>query len=117
MSFYTDLAATARSLLATYGQAITLKRTTGDSNDPVTGDVTAGTETEFTPNGVLKPFPDALVDGTRIQASDRELILDDTVAPEMDDEITIDGQDWTIVRIIGTKPAGTALVWRVQVRR
>lgn len=117
MTFYSDLAATARTLLETYGQAVTITRTTGETIDPVTGDVTAGTDTEYTPNGVLRPFPNELIDETRITSSDRELVLDDTVEPLMGDLVTIDGEDWNIQRIIGTKPAGTALVWRVQVRR
>lgn len=117
MSFYTDLAATARSQLRQFGKKRTLTRTTGDSNDPVTGEVTAGTETTYKPNGVLKPFPAALIDGTRIRKDDRELILDDTVEPLMDDTITIGSQDWNIVDITGIEPADTPVVWFVQVRR
>lgn len=114
---YAAMATTARTLLANFGQTVTIKRTTGGSTDPVTGVVTPGTETTYSPKGVLRPFPDALLDGTRITESDRELILDDTVEPEMGDLVTIEDEDWTIRRIIGTKPAGIALVWRVQVRR
>ena len=117
MTFYDRMAETATRLLTEYGQAITLTRTTGGSVDPVTGAVTAGATTYYTPMGVLRPFPDRLIDGTRILASDREVVMDSTVAPLTTDLLTIGGQAWTIINVVTVSPAGTDLVYRVQVRR
>ena len=68
-------------------------------------------------NGILRRYPDALVDGTRITASDRELVIDASVTPAMSDLVTIAGQQWTVVGITSSNPAGTPLVYFVQVRR
>lgn len=114
---YAAMATTARQLLAEFGQTITVTRTTGETIDPVTGAVTPGTDTTYSPKGVLRPFPNNLIDETRITTSDRELILDDTVEPQMGDVVTVGGENWNIQSIIGTKPAGVDLVWRVQVGR
>ena len=115
--FYTNLAATATRLLTKYGQTITIKRVTGKVIDPVTGHVTPGTETTFSPVGILKKYPDGLIDGTRITASDRMLVLDNTVEPLMTDEITLQGQNWNIQEVQTSKPAGTALVYFVRVKK
>ena len=53
-AFYTSMAATAAKLLKKFGMEITIKRTTGDSVNPVTGAVTAGTTTTYTPNGLVQ---------------------------------------------------------------
>lgn len=117
MSFYADMATTARTLIAEYGQTISVKRTTGGSVDPVTGVVVAGTTTTYSPKGILRKYADKLIDGTRIKASDRELVLDDTVAPVMTDKVTIGGQDWVLKAITPVEPAGTPLVYFCQVSK
>lgn len=117
MTFYADMADLATELLTEYGQAVTIKRITGGSDDPVTGVAVAGTTASLSSVGVLRPYPDRLIDGTRITASDRELTLDASVEPLMTDKITVQGQDWNIAAIVGHSPAGTVLCYRVQVRR
>ena len=76
MSFYAEMAGVAAELMGEFGQVITVNRTTGGSIDPVTGTVTPGATTTLTANGVLRPYPDALIDGTRITASDRMLVME-----------------------------------------
>lgn len=114
---YAKMAVTARRLLTRFGQSITISRTTGATYDPVTGVTTPGTTTAFTPKGVLLKYPDRLIDGTRILQSDRKLILDDTVAPEMSDKPLVQGEEWTIQDIMTVSPAGTPLIYEVQVRK
>ena len=113
MSFYGKMAKTANRLIKKFGAAITISRVSGESVDPVTGVVTPGTEELFYPFGILKKYPDNLIDGTSIKSSDRVLILDNTVEPLMTDTIV----DWSIESIETSNPAGTSLVYFVQVRK
>ena len=117
MGFYDDMAATALRLLDQFGQAVTINRTTDESTDPVTFVVTAGTDAELATTGILKLYPDRTVDGTRILASDRELVLSDEQEPLITDTLTIDDQPWSVVDIKTVSPAGTDVVYFVQVRR
>jgi hypothetical protein len=90
--FYDDMAATALELLAEFGQSVTLSRTTGGSIDPVTGAVTAGTDASVITTGLIKPYPDKMIDGTRILASDRELVLSNEQVPLSTDKPVIGGE-------------------------
>lgn len=119
MSFYLKMAATAQRLLTKFGAPVTLQRYSGRSTDPVTGVVTAGTDASVTTTGLLKPFPDSLIDGERVLASDRMLILSAEQVPQPTDKPVIGGQNWAIVEggITTVSPAGTDIVYFVQVRR
>lgn len=115
MTFYSEMASTASELLAEFGGAVTLNHA-GGVPDPVTGlGGTTGGSTATT--GLVKPFPDSWIDGTRIQAGDRQLVLTSAVAPSPDDTVTIGGENWTIVRIETVKPASEVVVYFVQVRK
>lgn len=115
-AFYDNMAATASRLIGKYGQAISIKRTTGGTIDPVAGTVTAGTASTLTTTGILQRYPDSLIDGTRILTSDRLAILAPTTAPTLTDKLTFGSKDWAIVSIQTANPAGTPLVYFVQVR-
>ena len=116
-AFYNQLAKTAAKLLARRGAPITFSRTTGGSIDPVTGVVVPGTTATFTPVGIIKNFPDALIDGTRIQTSDKIVVSDASFEPAMTDTVSIESQDWSIVKITANAPAGLPLSYTTQVRR
>lgn len=115
--FYTEMAAVALELLEEFGQSITLSRETGGSIDPITGEVTAGTDASVTTTGLIKPYPDRMIDGTRILSSDRELVLSNEQVPLPSDKPTIGGEEWSIVEITTVSPAGTDVVYFCQVRR
>lgn len=114
---YAKMAATAKRLLTRFGNTVSIVRTTGGTYDPVTGAETPGTETTYAPKGVLLKYPDRLIDGTRILQSDRKLILDDTIVPVADDKPVVQGEEWNIQNIMTISPAGTPIVYEVQVRR
>ena len=115
-AFYDNMAATASRLIGKYGQAISIKRTTGGTIDPVTGITTAGTASTLATTGILQRYPDSLIDGTRILTSDRLAILAPEVEPNLTDKLTFGSKDWAIVSIQFSNPAGTNLVYFVQVR-
>lgn len=114
--FYTKMAATASRLIGKYGQAMAIKRVSGGTIDPVTGATTAGTTTSYPVQGILQRYPDALIDGTRILTSDRLAILTPVVEPVITDKLAFGNKDWTIASIQTANPAGTPLVYFVQVR-
>jgi hypothetical protein len=112
-TFYNKLANTAGRLLNKYGTTINLSRITGEVRNPVTGEVTPGTTTVFKPKGIYQKIPQNLIDDTRILASDKMIVLDDTEEPLMSD--TIDG--WKMVNIIIVEPSTIPIVYIVQIRK
>lgn len=118
MSFYSDMAATALELLTEFGAAVTLPRTTGGSIDPIDGYTVAGSDASVTTTGLLLPYKDSMIDGTRILSGDKELVLSNEQAPLPSDKPTIGGENWSIVSIKTIKPdAATPVVYFCQLRR
>ena len=116
-SFYESLGNTALSLLVKFGQSITLSRETGGSTDPITGVVTPGTDASVVTTGIIKPYPDAMIDGARILDSDRELIISNEQVPQPTDKPIIGGEEWSIVNITTISPSGADVIYKIQVRR
>ena len=112
MTLYSDLANVAVELLTEFGQSITLTRTTGETTDPVSGAVFQGASADQLTTGVMKPYAKNLIDGNLIQVGDKEVVLSPTVAPLTTDRIN----DMQIVNITEINPAGTVLIYKVQVR-
>ena len=110
------MASTASRLIGTYGRVVMLVRNT-DSTDPVTGVTTSGSTTRYKLMGIFKLYPDSLIDGTRIKASDRVIILDNKIEPILTDKIDISGQEWNIENIKTSEPANEKLVYFLQIRR
>jgi hypothetical protein len=117
--FYDRMASTASRLIIKFGQKITIVRMEGESDHPITGVNTAGVKRNKRVSGILQTYPDKLIDGTQIVSSDRLLILEPKVEPEMTDKININNQgwDWDIENIKVSSPAGTPLAYFVQLRK
>lgn len=116
-AFYTRMAATASKLLDKYGADVSVVRVESGSVDPVTGVVTEGNTLTLKAKGLINKFDDKLIDGTRIKASDRVLIMNNAFVPLMTDRPTVGGQNWTIVEVNTVQPANVPVVYMVQVRR
>lgn len=117
MSFYVEMAQTALELLGEFGQQVTIVRESGASIDPVTGATTPGTIQSWLVNGVMRAYPDAVIDGARIATTDRKLIIDSQIAPILSDTVIVGGESWHIESITTVSPAGIALAYMLQVRR
>lgn len=115
MSFYSEIQDTAQRLLVQFGQDVTLTRTTGGGVDPVTGADTSTTTTLVT-TGVLRRYPDSLVDGSRILSTDRQLVLAPGELPDITDTVEVNGETLAIQEIETSSPAGTDLVYFARVR-
>lgn len=101
----TDFASLATALLKRLGTTVTIKRTTGELVNPVTGAVTAGTTNTYAVNGAwlktagLVISDGSSVSGARIETDKKTLVIDATQTPLLTDKITVGGEDWVIESI------------------
>lgn len=137
-AFYDRMAATVTRLLTEYGTAVNIVRPALNF-DNATNKPTSGGNTVITSIGVFREIARRLVDGTRIQSGDRELVMVPDVEVRMGDRIdvssigdttatTVGGAPgiilgagvagtWAIQEINEVRPAGTILAYVVRVRR
>jgi len=91
------------------------RREAGTTRDPnnVTAGIAGETVTDFPCTGFIDDYQDKEIDGTLIQVGDRRILLlgntiaGGTVRPERKDQITIEGQVHTILRITRDPDAAT----------
>ena len=137
-AFYDRMAATVTRLLTEYGTAVNIVRPALNF-DNTTNQPTSGGNTVIASIGVFREIARRLVDGTRIQSGDRELVMVPDVEVRMGDRIdvssigdttatTVGGApgiilgagvagSWAIQEINEVRPAGTILAYVVRVRR
>jgi hypothetical protein len=137
-AFYDRMAATVTRLLTQYGTAVNIVRPALNF-DNTTNQPTSGGNTVIASTGVFRSIARRLVDGTRIQSGDRELVMVPDVEVRMGDRIdvssigdttatTVGGApgiilgagvagSWAIQEINEVRPAGTILAYVVRVRR
>jgi len=120
------------------GQAMTLTRVSGWTYDPVAGSVTAPVTTTYTVYGIETAFRDGLTmsAGTLIQSGDRQAVVAADQATRWDaiadfdavtdffgatpipgDSLTIGGIVWKVIAVTPVNPAGTALLFKLHVRK
>ena len=137
-AFYDRMAATVTRLLTEYGTAVNIVRPALNF-DNATNKPTSGGNTVIASIGVFREIARRLVDGTRIQSGDRELVMVPDIEVRMGDRIdvssigdttatTVGGApgiilgagvagSWAIQEINEVRPAGTILAYVVRVRR
>jgi len=115
---YAAKATLALRLLTKFGTSITLARTSGTTFDPITGATVAGSDASVVTTGMVKKYPERMIDGTRIQSGDRQLILSNEQTPTATDKPVIDGESWSIVSLDKLSPDNTTdVIYYAQVRR
>lgn len=117
MSFYANLAATARRLLAQFGTDATLTRTTTGAYNPVTGTASQATAT-YSCKAARFDYAQRDVDGTMIKTGDQRIYMDvqDMVMPQTGDTITLGDRTYVVVTARSIDPALTAVLYDVQAR-
>jgi len=113
---YVPLQATARRLIAKFGQTGTVTRlvNSGASYDPTQTPMT------FSCQLVVLEYEDSKIDGTMIKRSDKMIyvsIAGLAAGLEQSDKIAIGTDEYSIERLKPLNPAGTVLYWEVQGRR
>ncbi len=118
---YASLAADVIDLLKEAGRPLILRRgNVADTYDEVTGTKTPGGpggDTTFT--GVTLSITEsyaARVGTENIQTRDQLVYAGNEIEPKMTDVIVIDGEEWQIVGILPTSPAGIPVIYEIQVR-
>lgn len=124
MTLYNDLGGVSTELIAEFGQAVTTKRIESEIFDPVTSEV-LNTYSTITRKGILKDVDRRFIDSTSAGTvgSGTVLVTDQMIVFGADgetlpnDEITVGGIKYAIVRIVPVNPGGVTLAWKVVVRR
>lgn len=115
---YTELVADVLELLEEFGNPVTLTRNGAPVNDPIEGTVTPGAPTVTQPLGVVIAMNEdyATRYGSGAQLGDRILLLAPGNRPQQGDLVTLEGDQWTVISVDITAPAGTDLLYEVLVR-
>lgn len=119
--FYTDLAATAESLLQELGQLITLRKQASGTYDSSTGTATV-TPADTVGVGVALGFNDqrrtfGRIEGTAVQVGDRRVLWRGLAVPAPGDQLLIGGVAWTILAADQLNPAGVVLLYEIHARQ
>ena len=119
-NFYSDLSVIMKECLAEFDCRTTkmrLVRHSGRVMNPVTRELDAGTETEIEVTGITIPFSKSQIDGSAILDGDIRVILDEDTDPQEDDDILIDGDNYSIVSKTTFRAGGVLLGFDLVVRR
>lgn len=117
MSFYTGLAATASRLLTSKGQTATWAHDNQDGTfNPATGATEGGTTTAYSASGVLLDFDTKRINGTSVLATDSCFLMEVGNKPEVGDIITVNAVEYQVMDMQEVNPAGTAVMYEVQLR-
>ena len=113
-----NLSATATKLMKKLGDSgyVSITRKTAGTFDPVEGTTTGEVTTVLPVIGLVTKIDNRIVDGTRIKATDKTVLLDDGVTPLMTDLITFGGVNHTVIEIEEVNHAGITQMWSVIVR-
>jgi len=120
MSFYDNASATARRLIAQFGQNMTVISPSGDPvYDPDTGIVTTPTPTTQIDKGVILPYKNSEINkpDSLIHQDDQKVLINLTDAPVVNGTVTVGSTVYTIVNIQALSPAGQAVLYTLQVRK
>ena len=110
-AFYDRMAATVTRLLTEYGTAVNIVRPALNF-DNTTNKPSSGGSTVIASTGVFRSIARRLVDGTRIQSGDRELVMVPDVEVRMGDRIDVSSIGDTTATTVGGAPESSwALAW------
>ena len=117
--FYSSLADDASDLIAEYGQAGTIRRTSAGIYDPATGSATGETTTDYPCSalGLTKNKAGvALADGTLVSEADRYFMVESDTAPAVNDRLVLGATTLAIQSVRPLAPGGIALFYEVRAR-
>jgi hypothetical protein len=116
---YSAFANVANNLLTKFGSTATLTSKPAGTYDPnnSTASVTPVTQSV---TAVAFPYPAKLVDGTMVQVGDFQAFVAPsgvTTAPQAADKFTYLGVVYTVINVKVLNPAGTVILYEMQVRK
>jgi hypothetical protein len=117
MSFYSEMAAEAKALLAEFGQSITIVTTTQGAHDVNTGTTSDSTVTQTNLKAVVSKYKTAEIDGTKIQQGDCKVIVESAANPTVNSVVTTASGTFTVIDFDQIAPSGETVIWKLQVRK
>lgn len=122
MTFYSELADTAREMLEEFGQPISITRYEQAVENMDTGVVTIPSTVTTSEVGVLldfdyRSFGSGLEGRFSIGRVDKRLIMSGGVAVQPNDAITVDGSTYQIINIKVVRPAGFTVVYDLWIQQ
>ena len=108
---------TATRLLSTYGSTVNLVRAGSKVWDPDEGEYVTSPPTTIPLTAVPVPINAILVNGTTIQAGDMVVKADYSVLPTMEDKVSFNGAQWSVVAIERKQVNDDVVAWFIQVRK
>lgn len=115
MSFYGQLAATSKKLLADKGRLLQFVHQTAGAYDANTATVPL-TNVAGDYYGVVLDYPAKLIDGTNIQRGDKKLLAESGANPTLQTVVVVDGVRHRVVDAKPLSPAGTVVLHVCQIR-
>lgn len=107
---------TANKLIQRFGRLHTFTRVTYGAYNPATG-TSAETSTTFTAYAVKDEFSAFERNDGSIRIDDVKMIAEASGSFEVDDCVTIESQEYTLVRVNPIKPGDTVVAYELQVRK
>lgn len=120
MSFdYAVMALTADELIAEFGAAATLSRTVAGGYDPETGISAPESVDVQNITAVCIDFDAKFIDGSLIIRGDKQVFVSaqDVTPPAAGDKFTWQGAEYSVIAVTPLSPAGTVLLYELQVRK
>ena len=116
MTIYDELALIADDLITEFGQSITIQRpaSSGDAWNP------SVTYTDYTTDCVLRPVKAYEANNELIELGDVMATVEVgnlAITPKTSDKAVVDGVTYQIVQVWDVSPAGTSVVYKLQLRR
>lgn len=108
---------TATRLLGKYGSTVNLIRAGSKVWDPDEGEYVVSPPVTIPLTSVPVPVNVALVNGTTIQAGDMIVKADSGVLPTMEDKVSFNGSEWSVVAIETKMVNDDVIAWFIQVRK
>jgi hypothetical protein len=120
MTLYTRAIATVQRMLAKYGATTTLTTPsdTAPAYDPATGTATPAAATVDTVTAAVFPYADKFVDGTLILTGDEQAYVSaqGITEPKPGSVLSWGGKSYTAISVKVLGPAGTNVLYELQVR-
>lgn len=118
MSFYSNIAKTAKTLIKSKGQDVTLSRKTNDSFDPVSGKYISEVETTWTGYGVATNYNQNETKDNILKDDIKLIINNVSTKPKAGDNVLINTNDkYYIVSVLSITPAATDIIYILQLRK
>lgn len=117
---YARARATADRLLTKFGRTATLRQTSTSGGDPWDPGSGTTTTTDTTVTAAVLEYANSEIDGTIILASDRKVYVSAegiAVTPVPADVLIVGPDTLSIVNVKPLNPAGTVVMWELQVRQ